>query len=158
METRQRLERQLQKLNKLQEHIKQKLRDIQANKRFKCLCGKMHAIKSCVAKRYSVRPIGSDDDWSYSDIYVVCPTNAEVENRLLFHSSNDIPYDERQKYENNIHVQFEREYWGLFKERLLLKEEHKYIPNNNEYIAENFKKFGLKIEYIEKMKQKYKSL
>lgn len=153
------LDKQIKELEETRKHILNRIKDIQANRKFKCVCGKMHAIKNCVAKKYAVRPVGYDDDWGWSDTYVVCPITGQ-ENRMLFSTySYDLPYEERSKHGNNLDAQFNYIYWDLFKDRVLVDDEHK--SNNwwnNEYIAKNYKRFDLKIEYIDKMKQKFRNM
>lgn len=151
------IKQELNKLEKRQEELYDQLKEFRANKKFKCVCGKFHAIKNCVAKRYWQRPYGSDDYGSYGEIYVVCPAT-QVENRFLFMSGYDLPYEERHSHGNNIGQQFSTMYWDLFKDRVLVETEHTTIPNNNEYVSENYKRFDLRIEYVEKMKQKFKNL
>lgn len=113
-------------------------------------CEKRHAIKDLVLiqKYWYTPPRGcSDGDyWLPGEIRFICPST-DVVNRLLF-NTYDVPWDERDKYENDPQKQFVNIYGSLFQ-----KIEEVYEKNsmqrewvNNYYIDKNRESFGLVVK------------
>ena len=143
-----------QSLEKELDNLRQKEAGILANidernkkKNIACEgCHKSHQIKSLtlIQTYWHVPPRGctEGDYWNEGEMQFICP-EMNVVNRLLF-DNDDIPYEERQDYDNDPEEQFKRNYRSLFKEVIEGDDNRPSRPwKNNYYVDQNRKKFGL---------------
>jgi len=109
-------------------------------------CGGRHAVKdlTAVQTHWYVSPHGctGGDYWKEGEMQFVCPRTG-VRNRLLF-DNHDVPWDERNKYDNNPELQFRRVFRPLFREVLEEHDDARSPPwVNNHYVDRNRRIFGL---------------
>jgi hypothetical protein len=151
------LEKQLEELQEQAQQVISKINDKKARQKIKCsACDKYHAIQSLTAiqTHFYIEPHGCTDGdyWKEGEMQFICP-ETNVINRLLF-DNYDVPWEERNKYENNPEKQFKHNYEGLFKE---VQEVHEKTTQgkwvNNFYVDRNRKKFGL-VERRDKAKNR----
>ena len=119
-----------------------------ANKKFKCICGKMHTISKCDAFTFPTWETGSgydDGRWYEGEIYIKCPETLRF-NRCYFNSPYWPNYD---KFDYDADMQFKAIYKPLFKS-LTQGEDNKKLNynlwSNNYYFDENHKKFDLNVK------------
>lgn len=142
------LETQLAEKNADKAEILRKIEERNGRKKIECAsCDKPHAIKTLtlIQTYWYTPPSGctGGDYWNEGEVNFICP-ETEVRNRLLF-NNNEIPWEDRNKYENNPEDQFKANYKSLFKEVIdYYKEGHQTDEwVNNFYVDQNRKKFGL---------------
>lgn len=119
------------------------------NKKFKCVfCNEMHTISKCDAYTFPTWESGSgydDGRWWEGEFYIVCPKTGKY-NRAYFPSAL---YPHYGKWDYDANMQFKSKYRGLFKSLTQQKDNNK-LPysawQNNDYFANNHKKFDLRIE------------
>lgn len=111
-------------------------------------CDSRHPIGNLtlVQVYFHVPPRGCNegDYWQRGEIRFICPRTDE-HNRLLF-DTDDVPWPERERYENDPQAQFLRNYGHLFAQRINYhKGEDHPQPAwvNNYYLDQNRKRFGL---------------
>lgn len=118
-----------------------------ARQKFKCTCGKMHAIKDCdVIQTHWFRPSSGYEDsfWSESDLKIICPTT-QIRNRVYFGLRPEVDWKLRADYDYSPRLQFSRRYKHLFRKVIEDFDEDRGNWVNNEYFDKNFTKFGLHI-------------
>ena len=141
------LEAQLEEIRKEENNILKKIGERNKKKKILCGgCGESHQIKdlTLIQTHYHVPPRGEigGDYLSEGEIQFSCPKSGVI-NRLLF-NNYDVPFGERDKYENNPQEQFKRSYGPLFKNIVKSHTNETEGPwVNNLYIDENRKEFGL---------------
>jgi hypothetical protein len=92
------------------------------------------------------------EDYCNEELWIVCPENTEMANRMLFiNTKYSIPWEDRNKFGYDLEKQFIAYYKPLFKK--IIEEcgdnnESNYKNKNNFYIEEHFIEFGLTIEKI----------
>ncbi len=114
-------------------------------------CSKPHQIGDLTAiqTHWYTQPHGctEGDYWNEGELQFVCPETGIV-NRLLF-NNYDIPWEERDVYENDPEQQFKRNYKKLFQKVVdSYGEKTSESWVNNYYVDENRGKF----ELVEKRK------
>lgn len=136
------LERELEETEEKRKEILKKIDERNARKTIKCAsCDKPHQIRAL--KAIQTHWTGGDY-WNEGELQFICP-ETDVRNRLLF-NNNDIPWEKRKDYENDPEAQFRVKYKKLFRE---VTDEHdrdderNYEFENNYYVDENRKRFGL---------------
>ncbi len=140
---------QLEEFHRKEADINRKIDERNGNKTLHCGgCNKYHRIKdlTLIQTHFYVPPYGCTEGayWSEGEMRFVC-SETKIENRLLF-DNNDIDWKDREKYEKNPKMQFERNYKRLFKKIIDTydREESRTLNwVNNYYVDENRKKFGL---------------
>lgn len=151
---------QLKKLDQQKRKLLQKQDNVRANRTFLCLCGGRHKFKQCTGIRFWEKSYSSYEDGNWSDAHILCPKTGVI-NRILFSGYDlDIPYEKRREFDNDLNAQFQRMYAPLLqnvREHHNLGETiHSFEWGNNEHIAENYKRYELRVAYIEEMKGKFK--
>lgn len=140
------------------EDAQQELKNARCNQKFRCACGALHRIVDCVAIEVEdyVGPYGctGGDYYVYGELQVVCPNNETLRNRLLYHSTWQVYWDDRNTYEFSAEKQFNSMYLYSFKKRQReSRDERQQAPVdcvNNYYVDENRKKFGIHVKGIDK--------
>lgn len=140
------LRSQLKKIEQQKAELLKKADEAKSKARIKCAsCGKMHMIKTldAIQAHSYVPPSGCTDGayWVDAEMQFICP-KTEVVNRLLIFN-HDVPWEERNKYENDPEEQFKRMYKKLFRSVKDTYSEKPYSQVNNDYVDENRKRFGL---------------
>jgi len=115
------------------------------NKTIECAaCGQSYRIGdlTAVQKYWYEEPSGctGGDQWHEGELQFICPGD-DVVNRLLF---DQIPYEDRGKFDKNPEMQFKRAYKGLFAKVVDMRGEK--LPNgwvNNHYVNNNREEFHL---------------
>ncbi len=151
------LEDQLAELHQQKKQILKKIDKRNKNRKIKCEgCEGSHEIGDLTAIQsyWYTPPRGctEGDYWNQGELRFICPETSII-NRLLF-DNIDVPWEERENYDNNPGEQFKRNYKHLFQkiedsyddttldlQRMLAGDKQKYA--NNFYVDKNRKKFGL---------------
>lgn len=137
--------RRLEELKAEQKFLLSQLDKTRSNRMFLCACGKHHRIKNCsvIQTHWYTHPHGcmGGDYWNEGELNIVCSDNEEIRNRILFHD-NLAEYENRQKYDYNLEMQFKRMYKHLFKGVI---DEHEHGNNGifTYFFEKNAKRFGL---------------
>ena len=143
------IEQKIAKLNKALAEAKKIQDQNRGKKTIRCDCGKMHRIKDCevIQTHWYVSPSGCTDGdyWNEGELEFVCPETKEC-NRLLFEVQEQIDWEERIEYENDLEAQFKHLYKRHFKHVTDEYEHGHRMSVNNFYVDQNYKKFGLSIK------------
>ncbi len=141
------LDHQLEDIGEKRGEILKKIEERNARKMIKCAsCDKPHQIRTLksIQTHWYTSPHGctGGDDWNEGELQFICPETG-VRNRLLF-DNDDVPWEERKDYENDPEAQFRVKYKKLFREvKDEYDKEESYEFENNHYVDENRKRFGL---------------
>lgn len=146
------LEEKIRDLEEQKKEISRAIDELNRKREIQCSCGDSHSIGDLTAiqTHWYTPPSGctEGDYWNEGELEFCCPTTGII-NRLLF-DNYDVPWKERDKYDNNPAQQFNHMYRRLFKEII-----NTYEPNmsgrgvNNHYVDKNREKFWL----VEKRKE-----
>lgn len=142
-----RLEDKLEELRQEQNQILGLIDARNSKRKVKCSsCNEFHKIGDLTAIQtyWYVAPHGctEGDYWREGELQFICPETGTI-NRLLF-NNYDVPWQERDKYDNDPQQQFKRNYKKLFREVIDAHDDS--TPEewvNNDYVDQNRKKFGL---------------
>ncbi|MEK6819638.1 MAG: hypothetical protein AABY03_00365 [Nanoarchaeota archaeon] len=171
------LELQLQEVREKEVGILKKIDESRARKKIECAaknCGKLHTVNKLTLIQthwyVSPRECTEGDYWTEGELRFICPDTKTV-NRIMI-DNYDVPYEDRDKLENDPESQFRYNYNSLFKEVIdvhkhgstsygggyetwsrgdekkdMSPEEVAELANgtlvNNYYVDRNRKKFGL---------------
>ncbi len=141
------LEEQLGELDQQREEILARIDERNSDRRIGCAsCEGYHRIGDleAIQTHFYVSPHGcmDGDYWNEGELQFICPEDGVI-NRLLF-NNNDVPWDQRELYENDPEKQFKHNYRHLFKSVEQSRQERPPGDwTNNYYVDRNREEFGL---------------
>jgi len=102
-----------------------------------------------VQTHWYVRPSGcmEGDYWLPGELRINCPKSDKITNRILFMSTYDMDWRDRDKLDCNPELQFKYYYSVAFKDvESEFSEKENYSRFNNDYINNNLDYFELTIK------------
>ncbi len=133
--------KELNKLNKEKEKIKDVIKKARGHRELTCLCcDSIYKIKDLIYIQtyWHIPPHGctGGDYWVQGEGYFICP-NCNVRNRLLSSNEYSLEYEDRNTMKNSL-VRFNRYYKPEFKDRIDETKEHEKLKFVNIAVGKDF--------------------